>query len=62
MNLMLPLIESFGISDIGTTRTNNEDIWAELPDDHFYILAMAWAATSAVKSLPKNRSSMSAMP
>jgi serine/threonine protein phosphatase PrpC len=39
MNLMLPLIESFGISDIGTTRTNNEDIWAELPDDHFYILA-----------------------
>jgi protein phosphatase len=39
MNLMLPLIESFGISDIGTTRANNEDIWAELPDDHFYILA-----------------------
>lgn len=39
MNLMLPLIESFGISDIGTTRTNNEDVWAELPDDHFYVLA-----------------------
>jgi protein phosphatase len=39
MNLMLPLIESFGISDIGTTRANNEDIWAELPDDHFYVLA-----------------------
>ena len=39
MNLMLPLIESFGISDIGTTRSNNEDLWAELPDDHFYILA-----------------------
>jgi protein phosphatase len=39
MNLMLPLIESFGISDIGTTRSNNEDIWAELPDDHFYVLA-----------------------
>jgi len=39
MNLMLPLIESFGISDIGTTRSNNEDIWTELPDDHFYILA-----------------------
>ncbi len=36
---MLPLIESFGISDIGTTRLNNEDIWAQLPDDHFYILA-----------------------
>ncbi|HEX2578931.1 MAG TPA: Stp1/IreP family PP2C-type Ser/Thr phosphatase [Rhabdochlamydiaceae bacterium] len=39
MNLMLPLIESFGISDIGTTRANNEDVWAELPDDYFYILA-----------------------
>ena len=39
MNLMLPLIESFGISDIGTTRNNNEDIWTELPDDHFYVLA-----------------------
>ncbi len=39
MNLMIPLIESFGISDIGTTRSNNEDIWAELPDDHFYVLA-----------------------
>ncbi len=39
MNLMLPLIESFGISDIGTTRSNNEDIWAELPDDHLYVLA-----------------------
>lgn len=36
---MLPLIESFGISDIGTTRANNEDVWAELPDDHFYVLA-----------------------
>lgn len=39
MNLMMPLIESFGISDIGTTRSNNEDVWAELPDDHFYVLA-----------------------
>jgi PPM family protein phosphatase len=38
MNLM-PLIESFGISDIGVSRTNNEDVWAELPDDHFYVLA-----------------------
>lgn len=36
---MLPLIESFGISDIGTTRANNEDVWAELQGDHFYILA-----------------------
>jgi serine/threonine protein phosphatase PrpC len=39
MNLMIPFIESFGISDIGTTRSNNEDVWAQLLDDHFYILA-----------------------
>jgi protein phosphatase len=39
MNPMIPSIESFGISDIGTTRQNNEDIWAELPADHFYVLA-----------------------
>lgn len=35
---MLPLIESYGISDIGA-RKNNEDVWAELPDDHFYVVA-----------------------
>ncbi len=28
-----------GISDIGLVRENNEDIWAELPDDCFFILA-----------------------
>jgi len=39
MNLMLPLIESFGISDIGLARANNEDVWAELPDEHFFVLA-----------------------
>ena len=39
MNLMLPFVESFGISDIGTTRANNEDVWAELQGDYFYILA-----------------------
>ncbi len=38
MNLILPLIESYGISDIGG-RSNNEDVWAELPDDHFYVVA-----------------------
>ena len=31
-------IETFGVSDIGL-RQNNEDIWAELVDDHFYVLA-----------------------
>ena len=32
-------IESYGISDIGLTRGNNEDVWAELPSYHFYVLA-----------------------
>ena len=32
-------IESYGISDMGFVRTNNEDVWAELPQYHFYVLA-----------------------
>lgn len=28
-----------GISDVGLVRQNNEDVWAELPDLGFYILA-----------------------
>lgn len=39
MNLMIPFIESFGFTDIGPSRSNNEDVWAELPDDHLYVLA-----------------------
>lgn len=35
---MTPDIETFGVSDIGL-RQNNEDIWAELASDHFYVLA-----------------------
>jgi serine/threonine protein phosphatase PrpC len=33
------IIESYGISDIGLSRANNEDVWAELPDRNFYVLA-----------------------
>ncbi|MBP7075256.1 MAG: serine/threonine-protein phosphatase [Rhabdochlamydiaceae bacterium] len=36
---MISSIETFGVSDIGLSRQNNEDVWAELPDDHFYVLA-----------------------
>ncbi len=39
MNVNIPHIESFGISDIGVSRTNNEDVFAELPEEHFYLLA-----------------------
>jgi PPM family protein phosphatase len=32
-------LESFGITDIGLARSNNEDVWATLPEKHFFILA-----------------------
>ncbi|MBI2810758.1 MAG: serine/threonine-protein phosphatase [Candidatus Melainabacteria bacterium] len=32
-------VEYFGITDIGRVRTNNEDVWSQLPDKQFYILA-----------------------
>ncbi len=37
--MVIPSIESFGVSDIGLSRKNNEDVWTELSDHHFYILA-----------------------
>jgi len=32
-------IESFGATDIGLVRLNNEDVWAQMPREHLYILA-----------------------
>jgi PPM family protein phosphatase len=32
-------LETFGISDIGLIRQNNEDVWLELPEYRFYLLA-----------------------
>lgn len=32
-------VVAFGISDIGLVRQNNEDVWAELPEYNFYVLA-----------------------
>lgn len=32
-------IQSFGISDIGLSRANNEDAWKEVPEKRFYALA-----------------------
>ena len=32
-------IESFGKSDVGLIRTNNEDSFRELPKEKFFILA-----------------------
>jgi len=54
-------IESFGLSDIGLSRHNNEDVWAEIPSLHFYVLADGMgghlageiASTEAVESLIK---------
>ncbi len=39
MNIMPFKIESFGISDIGLVRGNNEDVWMTVPEKKFYILA-----------------------
>lgn len=32
-------VVAFGMSDVGLVRKNNEDVWATLPDRHFYVLA-----------------------
>lgn len=32
-------ILTYGLSDIGLVRKRNEDVWAELPNLHFYVLA-----------------------
>jgi len=37
--MMVLSCTTFGISDIGLVRKNNEDIWAELPENQFYVLA-----------------------
>ena len=34
-----PPLHSIGISDIGSSRTNNEDVWVALPDIGFFALA-----------------------
>jgi serine/threonine protein phosphatase PrpC len=32
-------VDTFGLSDIGLVRSNNEDVWASVPHKHFFILA-----------------------
>jgi len=32
-------LKSFGLSDIGTSRANNEDVWAAMPEIGFFALA-----------------------
>ena len=32
-------IKSFGLSDIGLSRANNEDVWVALPEIGFFALA-----------------------
>jgi PPM family protein phosphatase len=59
MKLMPFKMESFGISDIGMVRSNNEDVWTVLPEKLFYILADGMgghnageiAASSAVENM-----------
>ena len=35
----MTLLKSFGLSDIGVSRTNNEDAWVSLPEVGFFALA-----------------------
>jgi protein phosphatase len=52
-------IESWGMSDVGHVRTNNEDVFERISDQHFFILADGMgghkagevAASEAVKSV-----------
>lgn len=37
--MMLDQIESFGFSDIGLVRTNNEDVWSQILSIPFFVLA-----------------------
>lgn len=39
LHLMSYKISASGLSDVGLVRENNEDIWAELPEEKFYVLA-----------------------
>jgi serine/threonine protein phosphatase PrpC len=39
MRLMISKVEYFGTSDVGLVRENNEDVFAALPDESFFILA-----------------------
>jgi protein phosphatase len=41
------LLKSFGISDIGLNRPNNEDVWAALPEIGFFALADGMGGHSA---------------
>lgn len=55
-------ISAVGLSDIGLVRQNNEDVWAELPDIGFFVLADGMgghqagevAAREAVKTLSRS--------
>lgn len=39
LQLMPYKISASGLSDVGLVRESNEDIWAELPEEKFYVLA-----------------------
>jgi PPM family protein phosphatase len=37
--MKIPIIESYGLSDIGTIRPNNEDVIASIPSHNFFVVA-----------------------
>lgn len=63
-------LESFGISDVGLVRKNNEDVWTVLPDKQFFVLADGMgghkagevASSLAVQSMCKSMASLENQP
>jgi protein phosphatase len=39
MQLMPMKLETYGVSDVGLVRQNNEDVWSEVPEANFFALA-----------------------
>ncbi len=39
VNIMSLKVSAYGLSDIGLVRQNNEDVWDQLQEENFYVLA-----------------------
>lgn len=39
VRLMTYKVQAFGLSDMGLVRQNNEDVWGELPEFNFFVIA-----------------------
>ena len=51
---------AFGLSDIGLVRQNNEDVWAQLPEEGFFLLADGMEGIKPAKLPPAKHRTRSA--